>query len=141
MIPQYNHLDFKHNRNNLDDRQTSYTWKLRPNEMSIRGKIKTENEAVRQMVYKWINTERGKFTIYPTWGLQKSDLFGKPKVFAYNKLVHRIKEGLERDDRIKRVDSFFYDKEKSKMRDLSMGFTIHTLTGSLEIREVIKIGD
>lgn len=116
------------------------TWKLHIDKMRLEGHITDEIEAVKQMVYKCINTEKGHFVIYPTFGVQKKDLFYRPKLWAYTKLKYRLREALMLDDRVTDVDEFVYHRRESVKNDLVMSFTVRTIYGALSIRQVFKLG-
>lgn len=120
--------------------QPSKTFKMHIYDKKLHGFITSEKEALEQMIYKYVNTEKGDFYIYPTFGLKKKDIFYKPKTFAYHTLCGRIKEDLEWDDRIKEVDKFIFYKEKSKKHDLAMGFTVHSIYGDLAYEGVVNLG-
>lgn len=118
----------------------SKTLKMKIYDKCLNGFITDEKSALEQMIYKYVNTEKGAYLIYPTFGLKKKDVFFKPKTFAYHKLCARIKRDLEWDDRIERVDNFTFDREHSKRHDLSMGFIVHSIYGDLAIKEVFNLG-
>lgn len=120
--------------------QPSKTLKMHIYDKKLHGFIMAEKEALEQMVYKYVNTEKGDFYIYPTFGLKKKDLFYRPKTFAYHKLCGRIKEDLEWDDRVSLVDNFRYDKDKSQKHDLAMSFTVHSIYGDLTYEGVVHLG-
>lgn len=120
--------------------QPSKTLKMHIYDKRLYGFITAQKEAIAQMIYKYVNTEKGDYYIYPTFGLKKKDVFYKPKTFAYHKLCGRIKEDLEWDDRIKSVDGFVYDKENSKKRDLAMHFSVHSIYGDLTYEGVVHLG-
>jgi len=89
-------------------RQPSFTHRMNVNDMRVTGLI-DGLEALKQSVYKALNTERYEYEIYgPDYGIELKDLFGQPKVLVYPILCYRIKECLEADDRIELVDGFFY---------------------------------
>ena len=115
------------------------TWRMQIEEERVQGQITDPMEAVKQMAYKCLNTERGAYVIYPSFGVQTKDLFYRPKLFSYTKLKDRIREALMRDDRVKNVDNFIYHKEKSKRHDLVMSFTVRTIYGAFDIRQVFNL--
>ena len=115
------------------------TYKMHIDKKQINGILDDRVEEIKQMVYKFVNTEKGQHFIYPSFGLKKRDVFHRPKTYAYNVLKDRIKKGLELDDRVKLVDSFFYDRENSKGHSLAMGFTVRSIYGPIEFKEVIGL--
>lgn len=116
------------------------TWRLHIDAMRVQGLIDDPLEAVKQMCYKLVNTEKGQFVIYPSFGLQLRDLFFRPKLFAYTKLTYRIREALLLDDRVLDVDEFVYHRRESVKNDLVMSFTVRTIYGAFSIRQVFKLG-
>ncbi|WP_353106271.1 DUF2634 domain-containing protein [Acetoanaerobium noterae] len=120
--------------------QPSLTHRMNVNDMNIIGTI-DGIEAIKQAIYKQLNTERYEHEIYgPDYGIELKDLFGQPKVLVYPILCYRIKECLEADDRIELVDGFFYDKENSKKSDMRIEFTVHSKFGDFVGSEVFQIG-
>lgn len=119
--------------------QPSFTHKMHIEEEKVKGYIEIQSEAVRQMIYKCINTEQGAYPIYEQFGIKKRDLFGKRKEYAFMVLSRRITEALLLDDRIKEVTDFVYMKELSKEDRLAMRFKVKTISGSeVTIEEVMK---
>lgn len=116
------------------------THKMHIEEERVQGYIENEIEALKQMCYKCVNTEKGDYIIYPTFGVKKEDLFFKPKLFAYVKLKFRIREALMLDDRVKDVIDFKYHREKSIKNDLVMSFTVVSIYGNYKQKAVIKLG-
>ncbi|EGY79005.1 PBSX prophage protein [Peptoniphilus indolicus ATCC 29427] len=95
-------------------------------------------EALKQMIYKNLNTEYGVHLIYPTFGMPLQDLFGKPKNFVYVELIRRIEECLIKDDRVNSVINFKYLKDKSLRDELSISFTVNSVYGEIEIENTWK---
>lgn len=117
----------------------SLTHRMNIDDMRISGTI-DGLEALKQAIYKQLNTERYEHEIYADYGIERADLFGQPKVLVYPILCFRIKECLEADDRITLVDSFFYDKEHSKKNSLKIDFTVRSNYGDFVGSEVFQIG-
>lgn len=87
-------------------------------------------EAVKQSVFKILNTERYAYLIYSwNFGIELIDLYGKPPVFVCPEVERRVKEALFQDDRITGVDEFEFDTSKKGV--VSVTFTVHTLFGDL----------
>lgn len=140
MIPTSDRSDILFRQGIETETEFIRTWKMHIDEMRVQGEITDPIEAVKQMVYKQVNTEQGEYVIYPTFGIRKKDLFFRPKLFAYTKLTHRIKEALMLDDRVKNVDEFVYHRRESVKNDLVMSFTVRTIYGAFSIRQVFKLG-
>ena len=92
-------------------------------------------EAMKQAIYKILNTERYQYPIYSwNYGIELKDLFGKSKV----ELVSRVSEALLQDERIIAVESFLFDDTK-KRESLAMTFTAKTIYGDVEIAKEVKV--
>lgn len=120
-------------------KQPSLSYKMYIDELRIMNNI-DGLEALKQSVYKELNTELNSTPIYTNYGIETSDLFGQPKSYAYLVLTRRIRECLEKDDRITSVHSFVYDKENSKRDNLAMSFIIETDLGDFEFRKEFNFG-
>jgi hypothetical protein len=80
--------------------QPSRTWKLDIENGRIAGMIDGV-EAVRQAVYKTLQTKRFAHEIYDAgYGAELSGLIGQSRTFAESELRRRIREALLQDDRI-----------------------------------------
>lgn len=96
-----------------------------------------EIEAMKQVIYKILNTERYQYLIYSwDYGIELMDLFGEPVSFVCTELERRIKEALEQDDRIELVDDFQFDI--SVKRIVKTTFTVHTIFGDIREEKVVK---
>jgi len=121
--------------------QPSFTHKMLIEEERVKGYTDGE-EAVKQFIYKCINTEKGIYPIYPNFGVKKRDLFGKPKNYAFVVLTRRISDALMLDDRIEDVYEFKYHEDWSQDLNLGMSFKV-SLVGrekSVNIEEVLLVG-
>ena len=118
--------------------QPSLTHKMHVDEERVYGHTE-DLDALKQMIYKCINTEKGIWPIYPNFGLKKRDLFGKPKTYAYMVLTRRIEEALMLDDRVISVYDFEYMVDWSPDDFLGMRFKVDSIYGKVEIEEVLKI--
>lgn len=115
----------------------SFTHRMHVNSMRIYGHI-DDKEALKQMVYKQLNTEYGQYLIYPNFGMPLKDLFGQPKPFAFIELCRRIEECLIRDDRVLKVYDFYYHKDKSPRDELFISFTIDSIFGDIEVAKAFR---
>lgn len=103
----------------------------------IIGKVDGQ-EAMKQAIYKILNTERYNYTIYSwNYGIELKDLFGKPKSYCKVELTKRIEEALLQDTRITAVESFYF--EDIDRETLAINFTANTTYGDVEIRKEVKI--
>lgn len=95
-------------------------------------------EAVKQSVYKILNTERYSYLIYSwNYGIELIDLYGKNPMYVCPEIERRVKEALLQDDRITGVDSFEFDISKKGV--VSVTFTVHTLFGDLTEEMAVNI--
>lgn len=96
-----------------------------------------ELEAMKQVIYKILNTERYQYIIYSwNYGIELHDLFGEHVSYVCPELERRIGEALLQDDRIESVDDFEFDV--SKKRTVNVSFTVHTIYGSVEIEKAVN---
>lgn len=95
-------------------------------------------EAVRQSVFKILNTERYAHLIYSwDYGIELIDLYGKSPMYAYPEIERRVKEALLQDDRITGVDNFEFNNSQKGV--VSVTFTVHTFFGDLDEEMVVNI--
>ncbi len=121
--------------------QPGFTHKMLIEEERVKGYTDGE-EAIKQFIYKCINTEKGIYPIYPNFGVKKRDLFGKPKNYAFVVLTRRITDALMLDDRIEDVYEFKYHEDWSQDLNLGMSFKV-SLVGrekAVNIEEVLLVG-
>ena len=96
-----------------------------------------ELEAMRQVIYKILNTERYQHIIYSwNYGIELVDLYGEPVTYVCPELQRRITEALVQDNRIKSVDNFEFDT--SEKRTVKTTFTVHTIFGNVESEKVVN---
>lgn len=116
--------------------QPSKTYKIDLDKNKIRGYI-DELEAVKQAVYKILNTERYKYLIYSwNYGIELADLFGEPIPYVYSELKRRISEALTQDDRIESVDAFSFTNKKGVVLAT---FTVHTIYGDIDAEKEVAV--
>ena len=95
-------------------------------------------EAIKQTVFKILNTERYKYVIYSwNYGVELAELFGQPVRYVCPEIERRVREALIQDDRITAVDSFDFDISKRGV--VAVTFTVHTIFGDLEEGMVVNI--
>ena len=97
-----------------------------------------ELEAVKQAVFKILNTERYRYPVYSwNYGIELDDLFGEPADYVCAELERRVREALTADDRIDSVDNFKFDVSKKKT--VSVSFSVHSIYGSFEESKAVNI--
>ena len=87
-------------------------------------------EALKQVIYKILNTERYKYPIYSwNYGVELSDLVGEPISYVCAEAERRITEALTQDDRIDDVSDFEFDT--SNKQEVVCTFVVHTIFGEI----------
>ena len=116
--------------------QPSKNYKMHLEQNIING-FNDELEAMQQVIYKILNTERYQHIIYSwNYGIELLDLYGEPVTYVCPELQRRITEALIQDDRIESVDNFEFDT--SEKRTVKVTFTVHTIFGSVENEKVVN---
>ena len=94
-------------------------------------------EAMKQSVYKILNTERYENIMYSwNYGIELQDLFGEPVNYVISELQRRITEALVQDDRIQSVDGFEYQIDR---KTVSLTFVVHTIFGDIQSEKVVSL--
>jgi hypothetical protein len=97
-----------------------------------------EREAIKQTVFKILNTERYKYIIYSwNYGIELADLFGHSFRYVCPEIERRVKEALLQDDRISSVDNFEFDEPKLGV--VAVSFTVHTPFGAFDEEMVVNV--
>ena len=117
------------------EEQPDKTYKMQ--ETILRGKIEGK-EAVRQAVYKILNTERYQYPVYSwDYGIELVDLYGEPFSYVCPELERRITEALTGDTRIQSADNFTFE-QKAGGRIL-VTFTVHTVYGDIDTEQEVDV--
>ena len=133
MIPSTNNIL---STNLKIEKQPSKNHKLHIEYNTISG-VCDHLEAMKQVIYKILNTERYQHIIYSwNYGIELLDLFGEPVNYVLSELQRRITEALVQDDRITSVDEFEFDIMKK--RTVSVKFTVHTIFGDIQEEKVVN---
>lgn len=73
-------------------------------------------EALKQAVYKILNTERYTYPVYSwNYGIQTVDLIGEDMEFVKSEIKRRIEEALLRDRRITEVTDFEFTESRNSL--------------------------
>lgn len=117
------------------EEQPSMVYKMDLNGDSIRG-FCDGVEAVKQAVFRMLQTERYQYIIYPWWyGIETLDLYGEPVTWVCPELERRITEALSVDSRITSVTDFEHDLSIKGI--VHTTFIVHTVYGDFSTeREV-----
>lgn len=116
----------------------SYTYSLDyAGDGQVNGYV-DELEAMKQAIYKIINTERYAYIIYSwNYGIELNDLIGQPIPFVYAETQRRIVEALMADDRINSVNNFVFSNNRG---DVSVTFDVNTIYGTVTDVEKVVYG-
>ena len=116
--------------------QPSKNYKMYLEQNIING-FCNELEAMQQVIYKILNTERYQCIIYSwNYGIELLDLYGEPVTYVCPELQRRITEALLQDDRIESVDNFEFNT--SEKRTVKVTFTVHTIFGNVKSEKVVN---
>lgn len=115
--------------------QPSLTYEMNIDNEQIAGTI-SDLSAIKQSIYKILNTERYQNIIYSTnYGIELSDMYGEPIDWVCLELESRISDALTQDDRINSVDSFEFSTSKGKV---GVNFVVNTIYGDVETETVVN---
>ncbi len=116
----------------------SINYKMNFPKENVNGYV-DELEAMKQVVYKILSTQRYKYIIYSwAYGIETEDLFGKPVNYVITQLKRRITEALVQDDRILSVEDFEFD---TSIRGVAgVRFNVNTIFGVVQGDKVVQIG-
>lgn len=115
--------------------QPTHTYRMDFKNDLIRG-YTDEQEAMKQAIYKILNTERYQYVMYSwNYGIELLDLYGEPVSYVCPELERRIREALTWDDRIQTVDNFEFNI--SKKGEIHVTFTVHTIFGDVLAEKVV----
>ena len=104
---------------------------------SVRG-FCDELEAMKQTVFRILQTERYAFIIYSwDYGIETMDLYGMPVNYVCPELERRIEEALMMDDRITEVGDFEFDLSQKGVVHTS--FRVTTIYGDLDAEREVNI--
>lgn len=116
--------------------QPTHTYKMNLESNLIRGYTDGQ-EAMKQVIYKILNTERYQYVMYSwNYGIELLDLYGEPVSYVCPELERRITEALTWDDRIQSVDNFEFNI--SKKGEILVTFTAHTVFGNVVAEKVVN---
>ena len=139
MLPfnYFNSLDYnkKNNKSSLQHKMIFNN--IHNIEPFISGKC-DKIEALKQSIYKILNTQRYKYIIYSwNYGIEIDDLFGKPINYILPTIQIRIEEALLTDDRILSVSNFVFNTNVRNI--VSVSFDVLTIFGIVPIYNEFNI--
>lgn len=92
-------------------------------------------EAVRQAVYKILNTERYNYLIYDyNYGVELKELFGKPVSYVLAQVKGRVCQALLADDRINEVTDFEISYNKNSVY---VNFRVNSIFGGFNVERSV----
>ena len=116
--------------------RSSKNYKMDAEHNIINGNV-DELEAVKQAVFKILNTQRYQYPVYSwDYGIEPEDLFGEPADYVCAELARRVREALTADDRIDSVDGFEFDI--SEKRVVKASFSVHSIYGSFDDSKAVS---
>lgn len=122
-MPDISQLDTKN--------QPGCTYKLDLNAKRIVGKV-DHLDAVTQMVYKTLYTERYAWLIYDwSYGMELEQYLGQSMNFVMAEIGSAITEAIEGDDRVLSVQDF--TMKKTRIDALYVEFTVSSSEGKTKI--------
>jgi phage baseplate assembly protein W len=116
--------------------QPSRTWRIDFDSGRIVGMV-DGLDAIRQAVYKILQTERFFYLVYSSnYGAEISRFLGSDRTFIQSEIKRRIREALLQDDRISAVDDFDISFEGE---GVLVNFTVVSQFGSFrqEVKKVV----
>jgi len=117
-----------------ENAETSRTYKITGNR--IQG-YTDGLEALKQAIYKVLNTERYEYPIYSfNYGIELENLIGKDPIYVQIELKRRIRECLLRDDRITEVDNFKFEVNGDEIK---CTFDVHSIFGNFTASREVTI--
>ncbi len=119
------------------EEQPSLTYKMDLENDSVRGAIDGQ-EAVKQAIFRILNTERYEYIIYPWYyGIETIDLYGEPATYVCPELERRITEALLTDTRISSVTDFEFDFDAQGV--VHALFTVNTIYGAIKSEKRVNV--
>ncbi|MFD0959797.1 DUF2634 domain-containing protein [Paenibacillus chungangensis] len=109
--------------------QPSRTWRLDLEHGRVSGMI-DGLEALKQAVFKTLQTERFRYLIYSAnYGHELRDLIGSSPLFLASEVKRMLEEAVLQDDRILRIDDVETRTEDDSLR---ISFTVVSRLGSFQ---------
>ena len=114
----------------------SRTWRLDVERGRVTGMI-DGLDAVRQAVFKILQTERFRHLIYSAdYGVELANLIGRDPLLVRSELHRRIREALTQDDRIEDVTDFRIDIAGE---DATARFTVVSAFGTFQEEVTVHV--
>lgn len=134
MTPEFN---FMFEEELTNETMPSYTYKLDLVNKRIYGHI-DELQAIKQAIFKILNTERYLNVIYSAnYGVELERFIGKNIDFIKSDLQRTLEEALKADDRINGISDFEileFCGDKLLVR-----YTVNTILGDINLKGGVKV--
>jgi phage baseplate assembly protein W len=115
----------------------SKTYKLNIENNTNSGGYVDGVDALKQAIYKILNTERFDYLIYSwNYGVEIKNLIGEHISFVIPELERVIKEAIMQDDRIEDVTDFEFATNKNIV---TVKFKVISIEGVADIEKVVSI--
>lgn len=115
--------------------QPTFTYRLDYENDKMYGYVDNQ-EAMKQVIYKILNTERYNHVIYSdNYGVELRDLIGEHIAYVIPEAERRIREALIWDERITSVFDFEFDIGK---KSVGITFKCNTIFGEVNIETEIN---
>lgn len=94
-------------------------------------------DAIKQAVYKVLNSERFQYLIYSwNYGVEINYLIGKSRTYVQSQLKRVIEEALIQDDRIIGVDQYSFELFP---KSIHVTFKVNTVYGTLNMEKEVNV--
>ncbi|MBR4025949.1 MAG: DUF2634 domain-containing protein [Lachnospiraceae bacterium] len=119
------------------EEQSGKTYKMQLEGNTAQG-LTDGIEAVKQAIFRILNTERYQYLIYSwNYGIETLDLYGQPITYVCPELERRIAEALLTDTRITEVTDFEHDTSTKGV--IHTTFVVHTIYGDIKTEKEVNI--
>lgn len=136
MLPEVNEMAELLASEEEIETEPSLTYKLHMEGKRILG-MADELDAMKQAVYKILNTERYQYLMYSwDYGIELQDLYGEPMPYVIPELERRVKEALLQDERILEVSDFSFEVLGNELR---VEFVVKTIYGEFEEEVEVEV--
>lgn len=116
--------------------EPSFTYQLHVEQQRVMGYC-DNLDAIRQTIYKILNTERMDYPIYSSdYGVELEELMGEPTSYVIPEIERRITEALMQDDRILEVYDFDFTTKSKNI--VAVSFSVGTDLGTIYVEREVE---
>ena len=133
MIPieEYDPVDYEEENDFEVEEEPTLTYELDLENKIVKSVFVDGKEALKQAIYKILNTERYTYGIYDwDYGVELQDFIGQNMEEVLSDIQEAIEDALTADDRIESVDYIEVEQEKGK---LYISLQVNTIYGEMEV--------